>query len=323
MKPLSVSLVIPVRDEEATVERLLASIRAQTRPADEVVFVDGGSEDKTVALLREASLTQTPIQVIEAGPASPGKGRNIGISAATHEWVALTDAGIKLDSRWLEELLKVVQQDPQVDVVYGNYEPLIVSFFERNAALVYVAPKQERAGQRMRGPSIASCLLRRSVWQTVGFEDLRAAEDLIFIEQVEQRGFKIGWAPAATVWWQLRPSLLSTFRKFALYSRHNVLAGRQRYWHYGIARQYVLALIVMILALASGIWWFLLAIPAGLFLRIFKNVWRRRETLSFLELLNPLRWIHLLIITLAIDLATFVGWIQAYFHTAEPIRSAR
>lgn len=324
MRLPSVSLVIPVRDEEATVEGLLASIGAQTEPVDEVVFVDSGSSDRTVALLRNASLGKTPIRVIEAGPGSPGKGRNIGISAATNQWVALTDAGIKLDPRWVEELLEVVLRNPDVDVVYGNYEPVVDTFFERNAALVYVPAKQERAGAKMRGPSIASCLMRRDVWQSVGgFPDLRAAEDLMFMEQVERRRFKIGWAPRATVWWQLRPSLLSTFRKFVLYSRHNVLAGRQKYWHYGIARQYVLALIVGLIALVSGIWWLLLAIPVGLLLRGFKSIWSRRETLSVLGLINPLRWVHVLIITLAIDLATFVGWIQAYLPAAEraPMKS--
>ena len=313
MTLLSISLVIPVKDEEATVEGLLASIGAQTRPVDEVVFVDSGSSDRTIALLRNASLENTPIRIIESGPGSPGKGRNIGISAAINQWVALTDAGIKLDPRWVEELVEVVLHNPDVDVVYGNYEPIVDTFFERNAALVYVPAKQERAGAKMRGPSIASCLIRREVWHAVGgFPDLRAAEDLMFMEQVEQHPFKIGWAPKATVWWQLRPSLLSTFRRFVLYSRHNVLARRQKYWHYGIARQYVLALIVALLALVSGIWWLLLAIPVGLLLRVFKSIWNRRETLSVWGLINPLRWVHVLIITLAIDLATFVGWIEAY-----------
>lgn len=317
MKQPPVSLVIPVRDEETTLGRLLASIKAQTLPADEVIFVDGGSTDKTVELLRKASLGNTAVRVIEAGPASPGKGRNIGISAASNEWVALTDAGIRLDPRWLEELVKVVCGDPDVDVVYGHYEPVVDSFFERNAALVYVPPAQPRNGGRMRGPFIASSLLRRSVWQAVGgFPDLRAAEDLIFMERVENSAFKIGWAPAACVWWQLRPTLLTTFRRFVLYSRHNVLAGRQRYWHYGVARQYVVALIFVLLALTMGVWPLLLVIPFGLLLRVFRSIWRQRHSLTIGAMLNPLRWAHVLVITFAIDLATFIGWIQARRESA-------
>src|SRR5918993_240618 len=114
----SVSLVIPVKDEEGTVDALLASIVAQTQPVDEVIFVDSGSSDRTVALLRNAAVGNTPIRVIESGPGSPGKGRNIGIAAATNQWVALTDAGIKLDPRWVEELADVVLRNPDLDVVY-------------------------------------------------------------------------------------------------------------------------------------------------------------------------------------------------------------
>ena len=164
----------------------------------------------------------------------------------------------------------------------------------------------------MRGPSIASCLLRRKVWSMVGgFPDLRAAEVLIFMERAEQHGFKIAWAPRAVVWWQLRPSLLTTFRRFVLYSRHNVMAGRQQYWHYGIARQYGLALMFVLLAIVTKSWWLLLALPLGMLLRVCKSIWRRRETLTFWGLLNPLRWVQVLVITLAVDLATFVGWIRA------------
>ena len=101
------------------------------------------------------------------------------------------------------------------------------------------------------------------MWRAVaGFPDLRAAEDLIFIERCQRVG-KIAWAPLAIVQWQLQPSLMPTFRRFALYSYHNVLAGRQRYWHYGIARKYLMAVLVVILAAAhSRVWLFALAFAA-------------------------------------------------------------
>jgi hypothetical protein len=123
-------------------------------------------------------------------------------------------------------------------VVFGAYEPQTATFFLECAAAAYVAPKQKRPGGRMRGPSIASCLLRRNLWRAVGgFPDLRAAQDLIFMERCQQVG-KIAWTSLALVRRQLQPSLVATFRRFAIYSYHNVLAGRQRHWHYGIARQY-------------------------------------------------------------------------------------
>jgi glycosyltransferase involved in cell wall biosynthesis len=306
-----VSLVVPVRNEEASLPALLESIRRQTHQPAEVILVDGGSTDGTVRVAREMTDACKGLRVIEATEATPGRGRNIGIGAARSEWVALTDAGIRLEPQWLENLVGVARADKDVSVVYGNYEAATRTFFERCAALVYLPPKAERAGGRMRGPSIASALIRRAVWEaTGGFPDLRAAEDLFFMEHVERLNFKIGYAPRATVWWQLQPTLRETFRKFALYSRHNVWAGRQWDWHYGLARQYAVWLVCCVLAFAHSAWWLALPLAATL-ARAAKSVYVRREGRSLCWLLNPVQFAGVILVMLTIDLAAFVGWAQA------------
>ena len=181
-----VSLVIPVRNEEESLPALLDSIRRQTFQPAEVILVDGGSTDDTVKLARQMATSDARLRVIETTGATPGRGRNIGIEAARYEWVALTDAGIRLEPDWLEHLVAEARADEDVKVVYGNYEAVTKSFFERCAALAYLPPKAERGGGRMvRGPIIASALIRREVWEAVGgFPDLRAAEDLFFMEHI-------------------------------------------------------------------------------------------------------------------------------------------
>jgi glycosyltransferase involved in cell wall biosynthesis len=307
---ISISLVIPVRNEEASIGTLIRSIRQQTRPPDEVILVDGGSTDRTVSVIREMTAEDPWCRVLEVGEATPGRGRNLGIAGARHEWIALTDAGIQLEPTWLEHLVAVVERDPSVAVVYGNFEPLTTSFFERCAALCYPPPKQERPGGWMRGPFIASSLIRRDTWEAAGgFPDLRAAEDLLFMERIQECGFKIGWAPTATVWWQLQPSFIRTFRKFVLYSRHNVRANRQRDWHYGLARIYLVALALLGLTRESSGWAGLLLAAASA--RVAKSIWDRREVRGILELLNPLQFFGVGLIMITIDLATFIGWAQA------------
>lgn len=307
-----ISLVIPVYNEAATIPTLLKCIAHQTHQPDEIVFVDGGSTDNTVSLLQNAIPQNSYIRVVEAGRATPGKGRNIGIAAASYEWIALTDAGICLEPSWLEQLVQAVEENPKVTVVYGNYEPITNSYFESCAALVCPAPKQQRPGGWMRGPVIPSSLIRRDVWEAVGgFPDLRAAEDLIFMERIQEQGFSVAWVPTATVWWQLQPNLGAIFRKFVLYSKHNVWANRQQYWHYGIARQYLVALVFLVLAFINNLWW--LAVPIfGFLARVSKSIWLRRETRGLFWLLNPIQFFGVAVILTAIDLATFVGWMQAF-----------
>src|SRR5689334_20070103 len=100
-----VSLVVPVRDEAETISVLLSSIERQTRRPDEVIIVDGGSKDGTPDLVRGLVGDDRGIQIVEAGAATPGRGRNVGWSVARNPWIAFTDAGIELDPAWLERLI--------------------------------------------------------------------------------------------------------------------------------------------------------------------------------------------------------------------------
>jgi glycosyltransferase involved in cell wall biosynthesis len=310
-KGIEVSVVIPVRNEEQSLPSLIASLQAQTFPPAEVVIVDGGSTDETVALAHRLTRGDARFRIIEAGEATPGRGRNVGTSAARSEWIAYTDAGNGVEPTWLERLAREVESDPSVEVVYGNYEPVTASPVERAVALTYTAPKQERPGGRMRGPFIASSLMRRYVWQRVGgFPDWRAAEDLVFMERVEAAQFRTGWATQATVWWHLPPTLGHVFSKFVLYSRHNVWAGRQRRWHYGVARNYLLGLLFVVLAFLHSPYWLIFPV-VGTLARIAKGLWARREGRGLGWMLNPAQFLVVTVVLLAMDVATFVGWTQA------------
>jgi cellulose synthase/poly-beta-1,6-N-acetylglucosamine synthase-like glycosyltransferase len=310
---VNVSLVVPVKDEAGSIEPLLESIKRQTVHPEEVIIVDGGSSDETREIVGRWSSEHnySRVKLLTVAQAMPGYGRNIGIAAARNEWIALTDAGMQVDPHWLEHLIEAVHRDSKLQLVYGNYEPATESFYEQCAALSHVAPKQERPGGMMRGPSIASSLIHRSVWQQVGgFPDLRAAEDRIFMRRIEEHGFNTGWAPKATVVWQLAPGLKATFQKMALYSQHNVWAGEQKYWHYGIARMYVAGLLLaMLLAALNPA--LLLTLPFLALARPIKSIWQRREGRSIWWVLNPARVMLVAVILLTIDVATVVGWGRA------------
>jgi glycosyltransferase involved in cell wall biosynthesis len=319
---LLISLVVPVRNEEESLGRLVASILGQTWPPDEVLLVDGGSTDRTVEVARALTGGDTRFRVVEAGEATPGRGRNVGVAAARNPWIAFTDAGTQLEPDWLERLAVKVLEDPSAEVVYGNVEPVTRTFFERCAAIAYLPPVMTREDDTTSAPFIASSLMRREVWRRAGgFPDLRAAEDLIFMERVAALGVKTRRAPRAVVRWQLQPDLARTFRRFALYSKHNVWAGRQRFWHYGVARQYAAALVFVALALVHSAWWLVVLAP-GFGARVAKSIWRHREGHTLGWMLNPLQFLCVAAVILAVDLATFTGWAQALLTRPPASRGA-
>lgn len=305
---ISVSLVIPVFNESQTIDSLIATINKQSLQPNEVILVDGGSTDNTVQLLKK--ITDTHYRTIEAGRAMPGRGRNIGSKNAQYDWIAYTDAGIELDNDWLQNLVAYAQKAPFPDIVYGNFLPQLNNFFDTCATLAYVTPMQPG---RIRYKSVVSCLLKKAVWEkSGGFPDWRAAEDLIFMEKVEKLGYTSVEAPDAKVYWQLRPDIKSTFQKFYSYSIANVLAGRQAYWHYGVAKQYLIVLMFILLGLFHSNYW-ILGIPIWLIARIAKRIGAHHNEFEKKTLFNPFVFIGVIAITLVIDAATFSGWIRTIF----------
>ena len=74
-----VAVVVPVLDEAETLPALLADLAAQEPRVGEIVVVDAGSADGTLELLR----AHGSLRLVEAPGATPGRGRNEGVRAAT------------------------------------------------------------------------------------------------------------------------------------------------------------------------------------------------------------------------------------------------
>jgi len=308
---LHVSLIIPVFNESKTVARLVESIGKQTRQPHEIILVDGGSTDDTVEIITKLTKNDSRYRCIEAGRAMPGRARNIGAAAAVSEWLVFTDAGITLQSDWLEKLINAAEKNNSASIVYGNFSPEIKTFFEKCAMISYVPPLKPG---RIRTKSIVTCLMKKEVWEKAGgFPDFRASEDLIFMENAEKAGYTYVYAPDAHVYWQLRPGLISTYKKFDLYSMHNVWAGRQAYWHYGVLRQYALLLVFILLAVFVHLYW-VIAVPLWIGARAVKRIWLHKDELGMAPLFNPAIIATVALINIVIDTATFSGWIKALLY---------
>lgn len=82
-----VAVVIPAYNAATWLGATLASVAAQTRPADEVIVVDDGSTDATAEVARRAG-----VRVLTQANAGPGAARNRGIAATDCELIAFLDA---------------------------------------------------------------------------------------------------------------------------------------------------------------------------------------------------------------------------------------
>ena len=312
---MKVSVIVPVRDEEHSIRELLDSLLSQTRPPDEIVITDGGSVDATPQIIDEYIQRGAPVRLIRAGAALPGRGRNLGAAAAQFEWLGFTDAGIRVNRDWLEKLVTRAEQDDSIDIVYGSWQPVTDTFFKECAAIAYVPPPSLRDGIVSRPRFIASTLLRREAWAKVnGFpEDLRSAEDLLFMDRLEEVGYKAVFEPRAQVHWNLRPTLGTTFTRFLVYSRNNIRAGLWRQWQATILFRYAVLLVLFVLALLVDPWLVLVPVVAWLFMlaaRAAVSIMRNRQCSPASIVHNLVRAVTIMALLAALDLAAIIGSIQ-------------
>ena len=116
----SISVVVPSYNEEAGIERCLASLGDQTLPRDdyEVIVVDGGSRDRT----RELAAPYADAVFVQTSP-KVGGARNDGVLAATSPLIATTDADCVIPRDWLERVRDDLGQEGVV-MVYGTVAPI-------------------------------------------------------------------------------------------------------------------------------------------------------------------------------------------------------
>jgi glycosyltransferase involved in cell wall biosynthesis len=312
---VKISVIIPVRNEEQSIGQLLNSLTNQTLKPSEIVITDGGSTDATPQIISEYAKRGAPIRLIREEAALPGRGRNLGAAQAVNEWLAFIDAGISPEPTWLEFLAKRAQLQGDVDVVYGSYEPVTDTLYKRCCVMAYVAPPVEIDGKLVRSRSVASVLMKRSVWQTVGGfpEDLRSAEDLLFMNRIDEANFRIANASESLVRWQVQSSPWPTFKRFVTYARNNMRAGLWRQWQAPIFRRYGLLLLSALPVFRFGAGWLLVTLALWLSMlcaRAAVAIWRNRACNPGSVFENALRMLVLIPLIAMLDAATILGTLQ-------------
>lgn len=184
-----ISVVIPAYNAQQHIRACLDSVFAQSGAfALEVIVVDDGSSDDTVALVHQ----RPGVRCLSQRNAGPSAARNAGIAMATGEFIAFLDA----DDLWpvgkLQLQLQLLQAYPASGLVSGDCRQ-----FDRNGWRPQTEFGVERWGQAHWGQTAlvqqayarllknnfittGSVVARRSVLVAAGgfAEDLRLAEDL-------------------------------------------------------------------------------------------------------------------------------------------------
>lgn len=139
--PVRVSIVIPIRDEEATIGRLLEDIQTVASRLEqydfEVIVVDDGSTDRGPAIAR----ARQAIVVRNDGPHGKGAALRHGFRAATADCLVMMDGDYSHRAEDLGVLLAALQPGVSLVIgsrIYGGSEEYTAVRALGNVALTYL-----------------------------------------------------------------------------------------------------------------------------------------------------------------------------------------
>lgn len=308
-EPGPVAVVVPVLNEAETLPALLADLGAQQPPVRELVVVDAGSSDGTVALLRAAQERLPALRVLEVAGATPGRGRNEGIRETAASLLVTLDAGSRVGPGFVAALAGAADART---VAVGVAEPDAGNAFERAAGWFTLRAFKPPDRPGPIGPRFLPagrnglCFPRRAWEVTGGYPpDLPWGEDKLFARALGEAGFRLAAVPEAVVRWRPRRSLGELYRQYRNYGRGDALARVDRQNELVTIALYASGAGLAVVALfGSRTAAALLAGGAAGYLALFVVAARRSLGLD-----RALAWVPL--VRVAVDVAKVHGFLEA------------
>lgn len=184
-KPLKVSVVIPVYNEEKYLGACLDSLMKQVEPADEIIVVNNNSTDDTVKIAK-----QYPVRILKEKKQGMTPARNKGFNEAQYEIIARTDADTVLPRNWIRRIKRSFADDKLVALsgpaeFYDLPEFIHNSHWQTKAAWVKLIKSYNTIVRQilkhdcLYGPN---CAFRKDAWMqiknTICLDDKQVHEDL-------------------------------------------------------------------------------------------------------------------------------------------------
>ncbi len=221
-----VSVVVCSYNGARTIGDCLDGLARLDYPDYEVIVVDDGSRDATAAIAHRyaAVLIQTPNRGLSHA-------RNAGLAAATGEIVAYIDDDARPDPQWLRYLAATFMSTAHAGVGGPNMAPpgdgpIAECVARAPGGPVHVLLNDHEA-EHIPGCNMA---FRKSCLEAIGGFDPQfrtAGDDVDVCWRLVERGWTLGFHPAALVWHHRRNSLRTYWRQQIGYGRAEAMLERK------------------------------------------------------------------------------------------------
>ena len=218
---MRISVVMPLYNKEAEVERAIRSVIEQSLAPGEIIVVDDGSTDGSRAIVERiiAEYPEAGIRLITQQNSGVSVARNRGIAEAKGDFIALLDADDAWLTGYIAEVCRLMEYYPEADAYSTAFD--IVSGTKRVAASTpttegYIDIAEEALQRRYPIIPSTATLRREAVLRAGGFpEGMRIGEDQWLWVKMVQQGAKFCFSPMSLV----RYSRTASNRSASIYRR--------------------------------------------------------------------------------------------------------
>ena len=192
------SIVIRTYNEGRHLPGVLNRLAKQRFRDFEVIIVDSGSTDNTVAI---AQLANARVVHIRKADFTFGRSLNVGCAAAKGDiLVFISGHCYPIDERWLEEMLRPFDADEKIGLTYGKQRGGKTTKFSEHCHFAKTFPARSAIPQEGFFCNNANCAIRRSLWQQRPFnEALTGLEDLEWARWATDHGWKAAYTASGGV----------------------------------------------------------------------------------------------------------------------------
>lgn len=225
-----VSVILPIYNAESYLRQCLDSIKAQTLQDIEVICVNDGSTDDSLAIMREYAIKDSRFMVLDKPNGGYGHTLNHGLSHVQGEYIAIVEPDDFIDAHMYEDLYAFsTLESGKADVVKGSYveyydgrdgfeeQALIpnISYFMRKEP--YAFSLRDDCEVFCHHPSIWSAIYRKEFLDSkkIKFVEPKGAgwADNPFFAETLTSAESIVWVPKAYYYYRQTNSGASSFLK--------------------------------------------------------------------------------------------------------------
>jgi len=217
-----VSIVIPGKNAERSIDRVLRMIFQQSWSHFEVVFIDSGSIDRTLEIIKNY-----PVRVQQIRPEDFNHGctRNMGVDIAKGDiLVYLNSDAIPYNKEWLENLVRPLEQ-PRVAASYSRQIPhsglnpadeyFIYRTYPETPKIFEANHLGGKSPDNFVLFSTVSAAIRGDVAKRLRFRDnINLCEDQELACRILRSGYRIAYQPESIVIHSHKRTLLDLFHRY-------------------------------------------------------------------------------------------------------------